>query len=117
MTIGSELLQELEIEIQNALDIPAEWLPESYRGKRRKRKLSSVYNQLKRSDCNFGKDPRKIRGSEERNAVLEKYAKMAEQSLELEFDKNEDALYNNQLVFCGAMVKSGIMDLEEFESE
>ena len=117
MTIGNALLKELETEIRNAFDVPAEWLPESYRGKRKTRKLSSVYNQLKKSNSDFDRDPREVRGSKERKAAIEKYAKMAEQNLELEFDSNEDTLYTNQLVFCGAMVKAGIMDLEDFENE
>jgi hypothetical protein len=117
MSIGQELLKELETEIRNVLEIPSEWLPENYRGKRKTRKLSSVYSQLKRSDKNFDRDPRAVRGSAERQAVLDRYAKMAEQNLELEFDSNEDALYNNQLTFCGAMVKAGLMDQEDFDNE
>lgn len=117
MSIGNELLKQLETEIRNVLEIPAEWLPESYRGKRKTRKLSSVYNQLKRSDSKFDRDPREVRGSAEREAVLAKYARMAEQNLELEFDSNEDSLYTNQLTFCGAMVKAGLMDVEDFENE
>ena len=42
---------------------------------------------------------------------------MAEQNLELEFDSNEDSLYTNQLTFCGAMVKAGLMDQEDFDNE
>lgn len=117
MTIGNELLKELNKEIRNAFDVPSAWLPESYRGKRSTRKLSSIYEQLKRSDSKFDRDPREVRGSKERMAVLDRYAKMAEQNLELEFDTNEDALYTNQVVFCGAMVKANIMDSEDFENE
>lgn len=115
MTIGQELLKELETEIRNALEIPREWLPENYQGKRKTRKLSSVYNQLKRSDKNFDRDPRAVRGSVEREAVLARYAKMVEQNLELEFDTNEDNLYNNQAAFCGAMILAGIMDKDDFD--
>jgi hypothetical protein len=117
MSIGQELLKELETEIRNVLEIPSEWLPENYRGKRKTRKLSSVYNQLKRSDSKLDRDPREVRGSKEREAVLAKYARMAEQNLELEFDSNEDSLYTNQLTFCGAMVKAGLMDQEDFDNE
>lgn len=126
MTIGQNLLNELEIEIRNALEIPREWLPEKYQGKRKTRKLSSVYNQLKRSDKNFDVDPRDVsvkfdndqnpvKATKERWEAIERYRKQAEQGQDLQGVENDDKLYGAMATFCGAMVLAGVMDREDFE--
>lgn len=125
MTIGQKLLNELEVEIRNALEIPSEWLPEAYRGKRKTRKLSSVYSQLKRSDKNFDADPRDVsvkfdndqnpvKATKERWEAIERYRKQAEQGQELQGIEDEDRLYGAMATFCGAMVLAGVMDREDF---
>jgi len=131
MTIGSELLKELNREIRNSLDIPREWLPESYQGKRATRKLSSVYNQLKRSDKNFDRDPRDVSvkfdskgdvtsATKERWQAIENYRKQIENGAEANEQEltgrvNEDLQYNNLATFAGAMVLAGVLDRDDFE--
>jgi hypothetical protein len=131
MTIGSELLKELDREIRNSLDIPREWLPEKYQGKRATRKLSSVYNQLKRSEKNFDRDPREISvkfdangdvtsATKERLQAIENYRKQIENGAEANEQEltgrvNEDLQYNNLATFAGAMVLAGVLDREDFE--
>ncbi len=131
MTIGSELLKELDREIRNSLDIPREWLPEKYQGKRATRKLSSVYNQLKRSEKNFDRDPREISvkfdangdatsATKERLQAIENYRKQIENGAEANEQEltgrvNDDLQYNNLATFAGAMVLAGVLDREDFE--
>ena len=125
MTIGQELLKELEVEIRNSLDIPREWLPEKYQGKKKTRKLSSIYNQLKRNDRNFDVDPREVsvkfdsnqnpvKATKERWEAIERYRKQAEQEQDLQGVENDDKLYGAMATFCGAMVLAGVMDRDDF---
>jgi hypothetical protein len=131
MSIGSELLKELDREILNCLDIPREWLPEKYQGKKSTRKLSSVYNQLKRSDRNFDRDPREVSvkfdndgnvtsATNERLRAIENYRKQVENGSEsadqeLQGFVNDDLQYNSLATFAGAMVLAGVLDREDFE--
>jgi hypothetical protein len=131
MTIGSELLKELDREIRNSLDIPREWLPEKYQGKRATRKLSSVYNQLKRSEKNFDRDPRDVSvkfdasgnvtsATLSRLQAIENYRKQIENGAEANEQEltgrvNDDLQYNNLATFAGAMVLAGVLDREDFE--
>ena len=125
MNQGQQLLAELDAEIRNSLEIPREWLPEKYQGKKKTRKLSSVYNQLKRSDKNFDVDPRDVsvkfdsnqnpvKATKERWEAIERYRKQAEQGQELQGEENEDKLYGAMNTFCGAMVLAGVMDRDDF---
>ena len=131
MSVGSELLKELDREIRNCLDIPREWLPEKYQGKKPTRKFSSVYNQLKRSDRNFDRDPREVSvkfdndgnvtsATSERLQAIENYRKQVENGSEsadqdLQGFVNDDLQYNRLATFAGAMVLAGVLDREDFE--
>lgn len=83
-----------------AFEIPKEWLPEAYRGKRKTRKLISVVKQAQRRKKNIFKDKRAVRNSPERLAVIEAYAKQIEAGQPIEFQVNERRQNNVAIAFC-----------------
>lgn len=128
MTIADQLFAELDAAIEESFEVDCNSLPEKFKGKRKARKLGSIANQLGIKSKKV-KDPRAVsckfetvncerkitKATKERLRVIEAYAKQAAANNELEFETNEDRLYNAQLTFCGMLVKVGILDAEDFE--
>lgn len=87
--------------VRDCIEVPNEYLPEAYRTKRGKRTLSEVENKFQQEQQNL--DPRAIRGSKERQAVIDNYACQVALGLDIEYNENEDKLYRNQQAFAQAM--------------
>lgn len=107
--------------IIDMLMVPASWLPESYRGKKKMRKLRSVVNEAKRRQKTAWKPDREVsvKFDADRNItsarpgrleVLEKYAAAVEAGEPIEYNEDEDKLYRKQLDFVAAGVKAGMID-------
>lgn len=123
-----ELFNNLSNAIIDMLMVPAEWLPESYRGKKKMRKLRSVVNESKRRQKTAWKPDREVsvKFDSDRNitsarpgrlAVLEKYAADVAAGREIQYDVDEDKLYRVQLDFVSAGIKAGMFEVDEFESD
>ncbi len=126
MTIANELFRQLDAAIEESFDVETSTLPASFQGKRKRRSLSSIANQVRKKDKTFGRDPRSVsvkfdkkgnvtKATKSRLQTLEAYAKMVAEEKAIEFDVNEDALYSKELIFAGMLVKAGIIDPEDFE--
>lgn len=123
-----KMLNEIETAVIDCIEVPREWLPERYQGKRKMRKLSAVVAQAKREKKNLFRDPRDIsvkfdddrnivKGTTERLATLEKYAAMVEAGIEIAYDENDDMLYKRQVEFYGAAIKAGAVDSDDDDCE
>jgi len=125
MTKAQELLEQGEKIIVDMLMVPREWLPESYRGKKKMRKLSSVVAQLERkTPKKVERDSREVSvefikvdgkrevktATAERLALLNKYADNVANSVPIDYDINEGRQWGEMLEFCG---KFGITSEEE----
>lgn len=105
--------KQAEQTVIDAILVPQEWLPESYRGKRSHRKLSSVVKQFDRQAPKSVREPDEVSvkfddkqritsATPERLARLEKYREAIQSGGEIEYDVNDDKLYRKQLNFMGA---------------
>jgi len=113
--------EKAERTILECLDVPKEWLPESYRGKRSHRNLWSVQKEYDRrmkqreidpNDISVKFDNGKIReGTPERLERLKKYADDVANDRDICYNVNEDKLYRLEQAFALAME----LDLEEEE--
>lgn len=114
--------------IIDMLMVPAEWLPESYRGKKKMRKLRSVVSEAKRRHKTMFRPDREVsvKFDADRNItsarpgrleVLEKYAAAVEAGEEIQYDVNEDKLYRAQMDFAGAALKAGVFEADDFEPD
>ena len=125
MTKAQELLARGEKAVMDCLMVPREWLPESYRGKKKMRKLSSVVAQLERKTPKVeNRDPRETSvefhkvdnqrqvksATDERLAILNRYADNVANGVPIDYDIAEGRQWGEMLEFCG---KFGITSEEE----
>jgi len=75
--------------------IPNSLLPKKYQGKRKKRKLQSIVNQLNRKQkAKLERDPRSVIRSPERQTVLDYYQETAG---DIDYQVNENLQFNKML--------------------
>lgn len=127
-----QLIKNAENAVIDAIMVPKEWLPESYRGKRKMRKLRSVVNESKRRNKSLWADPRSVsvkfdknrqvtESTPERLAAIEKYRNQVESlghvddetEFEIEYDENENLLYDRRMKWAAAMVASGRIEADD----
>lgn len=118
---------ELDNAIANCLGFTNEALPQRYHSKRDKvQSIARIVAKAKRHDSNLFKEDREVsvkfdkRGNvkkarQGRLDILNAYRSMIDNEQPIEYDINEDKLYRNQVAFCGAMIRSGQFDADEFE--
>lgn len=105
--------EKAERTILEAIDVPKEWLPESYRGERSHRNLWSVEKEYRRRIKEKEVDPHSVsvkikdgeirEGTPERLERLENYANDVANERDIDYNVNEDRLYRNQQAFAEAI--------------
>ena len=105
--------EKAERTVLECIDVPKEWLPESYRGKRSHRNLWSVQKEYDRrmkqreidpNDISVKFENGKIReGTPERLERLENYADDVANGREICYNVNEDKLYRNMQAMASVM--------------
>ena len=113
MTIANELFRQLDQLIEASFEVDAATLPEGIRGKRPTRSLASLANGIRRKDKSFGRDPRSVKGSPERLAVIAKYRAMAQDCQPLCYQPDDDKQYQAEVRFVEIMIVAGIIDADD----
>ena len=95
--------------------VPNSWLPEEYHnnrdGGRSLQELSDMATVKMETETQHQKLKR------EKSERAENYRKQWENSeTPLDYDEDSDKLYRNQLTFVGVMIKTGVMNEEEWIS-
>lgn len=108
----NKMIADLEAAVIAAIDVPSEWLPESYRDGRRKThtSLQLVHNRMKKNGL---VETEKQKEKRERLERIKQYAKQYEETGEFEYDVDNDRLYANQVAFVNAGVRSGMIELDD----
>lgn len=110
----NELIANLNKAIEMAIDVPNCLLPEEFHSVRGYRSLRSVKRMAKIKDEVESKHKREKREKAKRIAA---YAANLAQGKEIEYIADEERLYNNQINFCNAMVKVGLLEADDFIEE
>jgi hypothetical protein len=106
----NDILKQLHDAVIDCIEVPAEWVPESYRGKRKMISLRSVVRQARKRGVIESKHQELKRIKAERIA---QYAAQYAKNESFDYIVDEKLLYDAQVRFCNVAAAAGQMDFDD----
>ena len=110
-----QLKSELDAAVAECVWVPNDLLPERYQDHREGGSTLERVNRIYDAEILPNLEHQQMKA--EKAERLEKYAAQYEAEGKFDYDVNEHRLYHNEQSFCSGLLRAGVLEKDDFDSE